>query len=104
MPAIILAGEQEYRISKRVRALQKELVDPTWASFNFARLDNPELKQVIDAAATLPFGPGNRMVLIDRCTLFTKKKAGTTDGDGGKDKASAKLIDDFEAALAAIPA
>jgi DNA polymerase-3 subunit delta len=104
MPALILAGEEEYLISQRVRSLQEQYVDPAWASFNFARLENPDLKQVIDIAATVPFGPGNRMVLIDRCALFTKKRGATSDGDGAKDKSAAKLVDDFEAALASVAA
>lgn len=101
MPVLILAGDEEFLISKEARALKEKLVDPAWISFNFLRLENPDLKQVIDAAATVPFGPGNRMVLVDRCSLFTKKK-GTADGDSTKDKSAAKLIDDFEKALASV--
>lgn len=100
MPLIVLAGEEEYQISKRVRALKQQLVDPQWESFNFARIDNPDLKDVIDAAATVPFGPGNRMVLFDNCALFTKKKSAAGDADAGPK--STKLIDDFAAALASV--
>lgn len=99
MPVIVLAGEEEFQIAKRVKALKKELVDPQWESFNFARIDNPDLKDVIDAAATVPFGPGNRMVLFERCALFTKKKADSDGESGGK---STKLVDDFAAAMGSV--
>lgn len=102
MPALILAGEEEYNISKRVRALKEKLVDPAWASFNYARLDNPDLKQVVEAAATVPFGPGNKMILIDNCSLFTKKRSSSGDSDGTKDKGSAKIVEDFESSLSTI--
>jgi DNA polymerase III delta subunit len=78
--------------------LKAELVDPAWESFNFVRLADPDLKQVVDAAATVPFGPGNRLVLIDQCALFTRKKSGK-EGDGEGGSKSTKIIDDFDAAL-----
>jgi DNA polymerase-3 subunit delta len=101
LPVIVLAGEEEFLISQRVKTLKKELVDPQFETFNFARIDNPDLRQVIDAAASLPFGPGNRMVLLDRCALFTKKKSASSDDASPK---SSKIIDDFEAALKSVPA
>lgn len=100
MPVVVLAGEEEYLIDRQVRTLKSKLVDPAWESFNFVRLENPDLKAVIDAAATVPFGPGNRMVLVDQCALFTKKRgASKDDGESSSPSKSAKLIDDFDAAL-----
>lgn len=102
MPVIVLAGEEEFLISRRVKALKKELVDPAWESFNFARIDNPDLKQVIDASATVPFGPGNRLVLLDQCALFTKKRGGKDESDSGSASKSKKLVDAFEAAVGSV--
>lgn len=99
MPVIILAGEEEFLIARRAKALKQKLVDPDFESFNFSRLENPDLRSVIDAAATLPFGPGNRMVLIDQCALFTKKRGGKDDSDSGGTAKASKLIEDFAAAL-----
>ncbi len=95
MPIIILAGDEEFEISRRVADLKNSLLDPDWSSMNFACLDNPQLPEIIDAAATLPFGPGNRLVLIDKCALFTKRrtKAGTADdtnSEATKSKSSRK--------------
>jgi DNA polymerase-3 subunit delta len=97
LPVIVLAGEEEYLIAQRVKSLKKELVDPQFETFNFARIENPDLRQAVDAAATVPFGPGNRMVLLDRCALFTKKKSASASEETSSK--SSKLIDDFEAAM-----
>jgi DNA polymerase-3 subunit delta len=98
MPVIILAGEEEFKIAREVDLLKKRLVDPAWASFNFQRLPGNDLRQVIDAAATVPFGPGTKMVVFEDCALFTKKRA-AKDDDGGKDKSANKLLEDLDAAL-----
>ena len=103
MPIIILAGEEEFKIAREVSALKKRLVDPTWLTFNFQSFAGADLKDVIDSAATVPFGPGNKMVLFEQCALFTKKR-GAKDDDAtpaSKDK-PAKLLDDLDQALKAI--
>lgn len=99
MPVIVLAGEEEFLITRRVRVLKERLVDPAWESFNFARLEGADLKQVIDVAGTVPFGPGNRMVLVDQCALFTKKRGGKDDSENSSTSKSNKLVEDFESAL-----
>jgi DNA polymerase-3 subunit delta len=75
MPVLILAGDEDFEISRRLAQLKIELVDPAWLTFNWQRLDNPGLHEVTEAAAGVPFGPGNRVVVIDRCALFTKKRS-----------------------------
>lgn len=103
MPAIIIAGEEEFEIQKRVEKLKEKLVAPEWMSFNFARLTSPGLREAIDACAAVPFGPGNKLVLLDRCELFTKKRGKGDDDSESKSAAKAnKLLEDFEAALAGI--
>lgn len=105
MPVIVLAGEEEFQIARDAKRLKAELVDPAWETFNFARIENPDLKQATDAAATLPFGPGNRMVLFEQCALFTKKRGGKDDGDTtGSAAKSSKLVDDFESAMGKVAA
>lgn len=78
MPVIILAGDEEFELSRRVSQLKSTLISESWLSMNFVRLTNPGLPTIIEAAASLPFGEGNRLVLIDRCDLFTKRR--TKDG------------------------
>lgn len=74
MPVIVLAGDEEFEVERRLQALKEELLDPVWASVNLVRADNPALDKIDDLAAQLPFGPGNRVIIIDRCDLFTKKR------------------------------
>lgn len=106
MPIIILAGEEELLIEERVEELKQKLLDPAWTSFNFSRIDGGQLKDVVDAAAAIPFGPGNKLILFDRCLLFTKKKgAKSTDEDDSpsKSKKSAEQsLTDLDQALAHI--
>lgn len=104
MPVIVLAGEEELLISERLESLKEKLLDPAWASFNYSRLVQAELKHVIDAAAALPFGPGNKIVLFDQCELFTKKRVGkSSDDPTSKSKSkSEKILDDLDRALANI--
>ncbi len=104
MPIHILAGEEELLISERLEMLKEKLLDPAWASFNFARTSKPDLKQIIDAAAAIPFGPGNKLMVFDQCDLFTKKKSGKAEDDSaakGKSK-SEKLLEDLDKALSSV--
>ena len=110
MPILVLAGEEDFQLSRRVDELKEELLDPAWLAFNLARLDCPDLTAVIDAAATLPFGPGKRLVIFERCDLFTKKRprAGTDAVKGSDraspqgDKAQRELLEAFDSALSAV--
>lgn len=103
MPVIVLAGEEDFELSRRVNKLKDELVEPAWAAFNFVRLTSSDLRDVIDAAATLPFGTGKRLILVDRCDLFTKKrsKSGeeTEKSSAGSEKAVKQLLEDLDQAL-----
>ncbi|MBY0359985.1 MAG: DNA polymerase III subunit delta [Candidatus Obscuribacterales bacterium] len=103
MPAIVLAGEEELLIAERLDTLKAELLDPAWSNFNFSCIENPDLKQAIDAAATVPFGLGNKIVLLDRCDFFTKKRGKSDDeAPTGKKAGKDKLLEDLDQALAAI--
>jgi DNA polymerase-3 subunit delta len=99
MPVLVLAGDEDFEISRKVKELKAKLLDPSWASVNFQRLDNPSLQEISDAAQTIPFGPGNRVVLIDRCELFTKKraKAGAASAAKASAKSAAKAAKDKDA-------
>lgn len=54
--------------------MKDSLLDPQWASFNFSKISRPTLKDVADQALSVPFGPGNKVIVFDQCDLFTKKK------------------------------
>ncbi len=111
MPVIVLAGDEEFEISRRVAELKSKLLDPNWLSMNFTRLGNPPLSDIVELAASLPFGFGNRMIVIDQCDLFTKKRTKSDTAEGTTSKSSAKRpskdkestdLDEFEQSLAVI--
>lgn len=101
MPAIVLAGEEELLIAERAAELKEKLLDPAWASFNFFASAKPDLKQVVDAAAAVPFGPGNKVILFEQVDLFTKKRSGKTDEEANSKTKSKgeKIYEDLEHAL-----
>ena len=88
MPVIVLAGEEDFQLYRRLDALKAELLDPAWASFNYSRLDNPSAQEVTEQAASLPFGPGNKVVIIDRCDWFAKKRSSSSSSS--KDESTSK--------------
>jgi DNA polymerase III subunit delta len=115
VPIIVLAGDEDFELSRRLNSLRKELLDPAWADLNLTVLRNPGPNEISDAAASLPFGPGNRVVLIDQCSLFTKSRKGKgskggkgDDGDDSKESAASstnageakELLKIFEQSLA----
>ncbi len=104
MPVIVVAGEEEFEVSRKVADYKAKLLDPAWASFNFTRLVDCDLSEIIDAAATLPFGMGNKVILIDRCELFTKKRG--KEKESKKEEASAaskdKQLEQLGKALAGV--
>jgi DNA polymerase-3 subunit delta len=113
MPVLVLAGEEEFEISRRVAELKSTLLDPNWQTMNFTRLRNPALSEIVELAASLPFGFGNRMILIDQCELFTKKRIKDETGDSAKSKTSSKAsgkdkesmaLDNFEQSLSSVAA
>ncbi|HEY9775254.1 MAG TPA: hypothetical protein V6C81_15925 [Planktothrix sp.] len=106
MPVLVLAGDEEFQLSRRVTELRQSLLDPAWASMNYLRLENPPLSTIIENAYALPFGPGNKVILIDRCELFTKKKTKSAGDDEAPATAKGKTseLDRFEEALAGVAA
>lgn len=87
MPVTVLAGEEDFLLYRRLEEMKADLVDPTWASFNYQRLDNPPGGEVVDLALSIPFGPGNKVIIIDRCDWFAKKRAGKSDAKSAKKEA-----------------
>lgn len=105
MPVIVLAGEEEFLISRRVDELKESLLDPQWAAFNFSKTQTPAISEISDLAVSLPFGSGNKVIVFDRCDLFTKKrsaKEGDSAAKASTDKAQALLLNDLEQALSVV--
>jgi DNA polymerase-3 subunit delta len=69
MPIHLYWGDDEAARSRAVDGLVGHLVDPAWASINLSRLDGNDTSQALQAleeARTPPFGPGARLVLLQR--------------------------------------
>jgi DNA polymerase III subunit delta len=62
-------GDDDFAIAHAVRALQTQVLDPDWASFNFDRIGAEQSDAVqlgLNQAMTAPFGLGQRLVwLVD---------------------------------------
>lgn len=104
MPVLLFAGEEDFLLARRVNELREELVLPAFAAFNFVRLENPPVEEIIDIAGGLPFGPSNKMILIERCELFHKKRSGQAQEPSAKKakEAAKDLSSEFEQALASV--
>jgi DNA polymerase III delta subunit len=106
VPVIILAGEEEFLLSRRLLELKSTLLSSPWQTINFIKLDSPNLANLREVSGTLPFGQGKRIVSVDNCQLFTKKR--TKVSAIKADKASRVSIDsateeDFESILSSVP-
>ena len=71
MPVYLFWGEDTYRLSKAVQALQGQILDPDWRSFNLDKIDvftGPEgtaqVIQGLNQAMTPPLGLGQRLVWL----------------------------------------
>jgi len=95
VPITILAGEEDFEISRRIAELKSTLLVEPWHTINFIKLNNPDFSVLSENAASLVFGKGKRIVLVEDCQLFTKKRA--------KSEESKTVIDSsFEEAFSAI--
>ncbi len=103
MPVLLFAGEEDFLLARRVNELKAELVDPAYAAFNYVRLENPPVEEIIDMAGSLPFGPSNKLILIERCELFHKKRAASgKEAEPSKKSAAKDLSTEFEQALSQV--
>lgn len=94
-PAILLLwGEDTYSVRAAEEALIAEVVDPGFTAMNLNLLDGVSTapSQAIASAATLPFGPGGRLVIVRDCPYFSSAKF-----DGASEISA--LIDLFDKGL-----
>jgi len=92
MPIHLYWGDDEAARSRAVDGLVGQLVDPAWASINLSRLDGNDTSQALQAleeARTPPFGPGARLVLLQRSPFCSPGPA--------------ELAERLEASLSLIP-
>ncbi len=65
-------GEDDFALEKAVNALNRRVLDPQWASFNYDKIsgDQPNaITQGLNQAMTPPFGTGGRLVWLVDTTI-----------------------------------
>jgi DNA polymerase III subunit delta len=67
MPILLYWGDDEFALNQAVIALQKNIVDAAWASFNYEKMagEQPAVTiQALNQAMTPPFGSGQRLIWL----------------------------------------
>jgi DNA polymerase-3 subunit delta len=101
-PVMVLAGDEDFELYRRLAKLKDSLLDPAFASFNFARFETPSITDVLDNALTVPFGPGNKVVIFDKCDFFTRKSAGKGKDKSDSGSATQKQLDSLDDSLGSV--
>ncbi len=78
MPVVVLHGQEEFLVARRAFEIAKQKLEPGWEAVNLTRLKSPDTTEIIYAAHGLPLGPGNRVVVIEGCSLFAKGRSADT--------------------------
>lgn len=102
MPIIVLAGDEDFELYRSLKRHKEKLLDPQWASFNFARITRPGLQDIADNALAVPFGPGNKVIVFEDCDLFTKKKTKADKSAGDSQSKQNKQLEHLDDALASV--
>lgn len=72
MPVYLFWGEDQFAMERAVAALQQQVLDPAWSSFNYDKIlpDQPDaVIQALNQAMTPVFGAGSRLVWLVDSTL-----------------------------------
>jgi DNA polymerase-3 subunit delta len=62
----ILIGNDTYAIEREVENFKTQ-THPLWRNFNIHRFDASSLDAALSAAASVPFGGGNKLIVVENC-------------------------------------
>ena len=62
----ILIGNDTYAIEREVEKFKTQ-THPLWRDFNIHRFDTSSLDAALSAAASVPFGGGNKLIVVENC-------------------------------------
>ena len=62
----ILIGNDTYAIEREVENFKTQ-THPLWRDFNIHRFDASSLDAALSAAASVPFGGGNKLIVVENC-------------------------------------
>lgn len=76
MPVIVLAGEEDFELYRRLKKLKENLLKEAgaFASINSLSILKPQISDVFDHALSQPMGFGNKVIVFDDCDFFARKK------------------------------
>ncbi len=102
IPAFTLVwGDDTHQQRQFEEAFTAKVVDPGFAAMNHLVLDgDADASTVAASAATPPFGPGGRLVVVRNCRFFSGRKAASDDeGETPEDADGSALASLFEQGL-----
>lgn len=106
MPVVVLAGDEDFTLYRKLSSMKATLLDEAWGAINYVRIEKPSLTDVIDNAGSVPFGPGNKVIVFDKCDMFTKKRGSKSDSSGSSAASSAsksaKHLELLESSLSSV--
>lgn len=70
MPAYLYWGEEEFNLENAVKELRKSVLDENFAAINHKKLNEPEVRDLIESLQTLPMMFGNLLVEVNASKLF----------------------------------
>ncbi|MCU0542666.1 MAG: DNA polymerase III subunit delta [Oscillatoriaceae cyanobacterium Prado104] len=62
----ILIGNDTYAIEREVEKFKTQ-IHPLWRDFNIHRFEASSLDAALSAAASVPFGGGNKLIIVENC-------------------------------------
>ncbi|MDD3150328.1 MAG: DNA polymerase III subunit delta [Candidatus Gastranaerophilales bacterium] len=65
MPIFLYWGDEDYTLEKDLQQLKSKTLDEAWKSLNYKKLNNPDLKTLIESLETVPMAFGNSMIEIN---------------------------------------
>ncbi|MEW5821976.1 MAG: DNA polymerase III subunit delta [Cyanobacteriota bacterium] len=73
MPTYLYWGEEDFNIELAVKRLRAKLLDPDWVAFNHKLFDNSGVRDIVEAASTIPMGFGETLIEVHNLNLFSRK-------------------------------
>lgn len=97
---ILVWGDDTHKQRQFEEALAAKLVDPGFAAMNLQVLDgDADASTVAAAAATPPFGPGGRLVVVRGCRFFSGRKKDEDESESPEESDGSPLTSLFEQGL-----
>jgi DNA polymerase-3 subunit delta len=81
MPTYLYWGEEEFNLENAVRELRKKVIDPGFSALSHKVLNEPDIKDLLEAAQTVPMMLGNLLIEVRTSSLFFRGKRSISTSD-----------------------